>query len=176
MEKYPWTHSFLRALADTGVQRAACAASGVASSVVNARRKTDADFAEAYDQALEESIDLMDHAARSRALHGVEEPVIYQGQLTPVWERDADGQVVVDIVTGNPVQARNPDGSPKWLTVTKYSDALLMFVLKGNRRRLYGDKTEVTGANGGPIQMDEVKKASRIAALLALARDRKDIA
>lgn len=176
MEHYPWTHAFLKALSETGVISTAARAANVSTSAVSARRKQDPDFEEAFMQALEDSVDLLDHAARSRALHGTEEPVVYQGQLTPVLEVDADGQPVVDIVTGRAVQAKNPDGSPKWLTITKYSDGLLMFVLKGNRRRLYGDKTEVTGAGGGPIVMDEVKKASRIAALLALARDRKDIA
>jgi hypothetical protein len=176
MSNYPWTHAFLRALAECGVISTAAKAAGITSAAVSARRKADPGFEELFNQALEDSIDLLDNAVRSRALHGVEEPVVYQGQLTPIWETDANGQVVLDIVTGNPVQARNPDGSPKWLTITKYSDALLMFALKGNRRRLYGDKTEVGGFNGGPIVMDETKKASRIAALLALARDRKDIA
>jgi len=176
MEHYPWTHAFLKALAETGVISTAARAAHVSTSAVNARRKQDPDFEEAFMQAVEDSIDLLDHAARSRALHGVQEPVVYQGALTPVFEVDEDGQPVLDIVTGRAVQAKNPDGTPKFLTITKYSDSLLMFVLKGNRRRLYGDKTEVTGAGGGPIVMDETKKASRIAALLALARDRKDIA
>lgn len=171
-----WVNPFLRALAATGVVSSACKAAGVSSSAVRARRADDADFEEAYKQALEDSVDLLDHAARSRALHGVEEPVIYQGQLTPIWERDERGDVLIDIVTGAPIQARNPDGSLKFLTVTKYSDTLLMFVLKGNRRRLYGDKTELMGDNGQPIQIDTVKKASRIAALLEMARQRRELA
>ena len=175
MDNRTWINPFLKALAECGVISTAARAAGVTSAAVAARRRADPGFEEAFNQALEDSIDLLDHAVRSRALHGIEEPVVYQGQLTPIFERDEHGQVLLDVI-GNPVQARNPDGSPKWLTITKYSDALAIFVLKGNRRRLYGDKTEVTGANGGPIQMDEVKKASRIAALLAMARDRKDIA
>jgi hypothetical protein len=175
MTQRPWVQPFLRALASTGVVSTAAQAVGISSAAVAARRRQDPDFEEACLQALEDSIDLLDNAARSRALHGVEEPVIYQGQLTPVWEQDVSGQQVLDPATGSPVQARNADGSLKWLTVTKYSDALLMFVLKGNRRRLYGDRTEVTGADGGPIKLDETKKASRIAALLALAHGRKDL-
>ena len=170
-----WVNPFLTALAQTGVLRAAAAHAGVSTTAVYNRRKTDDDFAAAYEQAIEDSIDLLDHEARHRALHGVEEPVVYQGQLTPVFERDEQGDIVTSPVSGAPVQARNPDGTPKWLTVTKKSDSLLMFVLKGNRRRIYGDKTEVTGDAGGPIQIDEVKKASRIAALLALAATRKDL-
>jgi hypothetical protein len=176
MDKAVWTNQFLQVLAQCGVAREAARAAGVATTTVAARRKIDPDFEEAYLQALEDSVDLLDSAVRSRALHGIEEPVIYQGQLTPVWEVDADGQPLVDDITGRMIQARNPDGSLKYLTVTKYSDALAMFVLKGNRRRIYGDKTEVMGENGGAIKVDEVKKTSRIAALLAMARERKDIA
>ena len=170
-----WTHTFLRALAECGVQREAARVAGVSTAAVVARRKSDPDFEELFLQALEDSVDLLDNAVRSRALHGVEEPVVYQGQLTPVFERDADGEVVVDVATGRPVQAKNADGSPKWLTITKYSDSLAMFVLKGNRRRLYGDKTEIGNIDGKPLVIDETKKVSRIAALMAMAKDRKDL-
>ena len=57
-----------------------------------------------------------------------------------------------------------------------YSDGLLQFLLKGRRRNVFGDKTEVTGDGGGPLKfMDETKKISRMAALLELAKLRKDI-
>jgi len=57
-----------------------------------------------------------------------------------------------------------------------YSDSLLMFMLKGRRRAIYGDKQEITGKDGGALAFtDETKKASRIAALLELARTRKDV-
>jgi len=59
-------------------------------------------------------------------------------------------------------------------TVRKYSDGLAQFLLKGYRRRKFGDKQEITGADGGPLALiDDTKKAARIAALLALAKDRK---
>lgn len=57
-----------------------------------------------------------------------------------------------------------------------YSDGLLQFLLKGRRRSVFGDKTELTGKDGEPLKfMDETKKASRILALLELAKTRKDI-
>lgn len=37
-------------------------------------------------------------------------------------------------------------------TETTYSDALLVKVLAARRPELYGNKTEITGANGGPIE------------------------
>lgn len=59
-------------------------------------------------------------------------------------------------------------------TVRKYSDSLAQFLLKGYRRRKFGDKQEITGADGGPLStVDETAKAARIAALLALAKERK---
>lgn len=59
-------------------------------------------------------------------------------------------------------------------TVRKYSDSLAMFLLKGYRRRKFGDKQEVTGADGGPLALvDDTRKAARISALLALAQQRK---
>ncbi|MDD4986231.1 MAG: hypothetical protein PHQ43_10680 [Dehalococcoidales bacterium] len=38
-------------------------------------------------------------------------------------------------------------------TVRKYSDTLLIFLLKGAAPEKYREKTEITGAGGGPVQM-----------------------
>lgn len=38
----------------------------------------------------------------------------------------------------------------------KYSDSLLQFLLRGRRREVYGDRTEITGAGGGPIQLQAI--------------------
>lgn len=55
-----------------------------------------------------------------------------------------------------------------------YSDALLALLLKGRRKKVYADRTELTGADGGPVaQVDETAKAARVAQLLALAQQRK---
>src|SRR5262245_54629185 len=42
----------------------------------------------------------------------------------------------------------------------QYSDRLLEFLLKGRRREVFGDKTEVTGANGGPIETADITRPS----------------
>jgi len=57
-----------------------------------------------------------------------------------------------------------------------YSDALLSLFLKGRRKKVYADRTELTGADGGPVQqiVDETAKAARVAQLLAMAQQRKD--
>lgn len=54
-----------------------------------------------------------------------------------------------------------------------YSDALLALLLKGRRKDVFADRTELTGANGGPVAMDSPARAARAAALLKLAQARK---
>lgn len=40
------------------------------------------------------------------------------------------------------------------------SDTLLIFLLKGLRREVYGDKREISGPDGGPIPISPVEKLS----------------
>jgi hypothetical protein len=53
-------------------------------------------------------------------------------------------------------------------TVRKYSDTLLIFLLKGRRPAKYA-RFEVTGAGGGPIAVRTDDSPERLAALLELA-------
>lgn len=53
-----------------------------------------------------------------------------------------------------------------------YSDGLLQFILKGRRREVFGDKQEITGADGAPITIDSTTRATRIAQLMAIANKR----
>lgn len=51
----------------------------------------------------------------------------------------------------------------------RYSDNLLMFMLKGERPEKFKDRTELTGAKGGPIQLEAMttdQRRSRIQELL----------
>lgn len=173
MSRYaPWVKPFLDHLRTSCNVAGSCRAAGVSHTAVYTLRDKDADFAAAWDDALEESYDHLEAEARRRAFEGVEEPVVYQGQLTPVWERNPDGTVVKDD-EDNWVQAKNPDGSPKFLTVKKYSDGLAQFLLKGYRRRKFGEKLELTGKDGGPVAIDETARAARVAQLMAVAEQRK---
>jgi len=187
-----WVVPFLRALAVGCTVVDACAHAGISSASAYNLRKTDADFAEAWRLALEDSTDELERVARSRAIHGTQEPVVYQGQLTPVFERDENGDIVMDErevpgvnKDGEPVvrveqvprQARNPDGSLRWLTITKHDNGLLQFMLKGRRKDVFGtDRTEVTGRDGAPLQVDDVARRARIAAIVAAAQDRAKLA
>jgi hypothetical protein len=187
-----WVHPFLQALGSGCTVSESATAAGISSTTAYKLRKADADFAEAWLLALEDSADVLEREARRRAIDGVEEPVVYQGQLTPVWQYGDDGQVLTepydtlvrdkdgDMVTKveqRPVQARNADGSLKWLTIRKPSDALLALMLKGRRKEVFGtDRTELTGRDGAPLQVDDVARRARIAAIVAAAKERSELA
>lgn len=57
--------------------------------------------------------------------------------------------------------------------VRKYSDSLLTLLLKGRRKEVFADRVEHTGADGGPVMTDDTARATRIAHLVELARQRK---
>lgn len=166
----PWVHPFLDHLKTSGNMAESCRAVGVKYGAMMAMKQRDADFAAAVDEALEESYDALEAEARRRAFEGVHEPIVHQGRLSFVTERylDDEGNEQYRMVL-------DANGQPIPLTVRKYSDSLMQFLLKGYRRRKFGDKQEITGADGGPLQVaDESKRAARVAQLMALAQRRKD--
>ena len=118
---------------------------------------------------MEEGVDRAEQEAFRRGVVGFEEPVVHQGRLSYLYERyvDPDGKEAYRPVIGD-------DGQPVPLTVRKHSDAMLTLVLKGRRKAYSTDRTELTGADGGPVQqVDETTKAARVAQLLAMAQARK---
>lgn len=168
---YDWKAIFLAELRKLPVTSYAARAAGVDRSTVHKTRDRHEDFRLAMDEAMEEGIDKAEAEMLRRAVEGVRKPVIHKGQLTYQLEPyiDAEGKEQVRYM-------RDADGNLVPLTTQEYSDGLLQFALKGRRRGVYGDRTEIAGDGGGPLKfMDETKKASRIAALLELARTRKDI-
>lgn len=182
---YPnWVHPFLVNLERTGNVSRSAQLAGVTGGAAYQKRKTDGDFAAAWDQAIEDHTDRCEEELTRRAF-GYEEPVVYQGQLTPVWQRDAHGEVIqypVEVLDSKgevqvmraPRQARNADGSLRWLTVTKFSDALLLARVKAYRKRYSTERTELTGADGGAVATTSTARAARVAHLLDLAQRRKD--
>ena len=167
---YPaWAMPFLDHLRESANIAASARAVGVSSSAAYGLRERDADFRASWDEALEDAFDMLEAEARRRAFQGVEEPVVYQGSMqwkTRQWI-DEDGEEHWEYL-------RDAQGNRIPLTVTKYSDSLAQFLLKGYRRRKFGDKTEITGADGGALVIDDTARASRIAQLMALANTRKE--
>lgn len=177
---FDWKPAFLAALREVPVLRHGCDVTGVDRSTVLKARKADPAFNEAIEEAMEAGVDKAEQEAFRRAVVGFEEPVIHQGAMTPRMAPvfDAEGNPVIDELTGAQRWAPVLDerGQPVFLTVRKHSDTLLSLVLKGRRKKVYADRTELTGVDGGPVATaDATQRAARAATLLKLAEARKAI-
>ena len=176
---YEWKPAFLAALRVVPVVARACEAAGIERTTAYKAREADECFAKAWDDAMEHGIDLAEAEAFRRAVQSYEEPVVYQGQMTPRMAPVFDeltGLPVIDEITKTQKWAPVLDdqGRPIPLTVRKHSDALLTVILKGRRKKVYAERTELTGADGGPVAtMDEATRSARAAQLLAAAAARK---
>lgn len=137
--------AYLDGLKRHGNRSRAAREASMTLATVKAWRKRDEQFAEAEDLALEEAADMLEEAARERAVEGKEE-----------YFYDKDG---------NLTRKR-----------TVYSDSLLSKLLDGALPHKYAQrvKSEITGAEGGPIKLeDETSAAARMASILEAARQRK---
>ncbi len=131
---------FLAELAKDGNVSRSSLVAGIPPRTVYARKDSDPEFAAAWRAALEEHADSLEAAARLRAVEGTDKGVWHQGVLV---------------------------GTEK-----QYSDSLLLAMLKAKRKREYGDasKIELTGADGGPVAIEETPTqiARKIAFALAI--------
>jgi hypothetical protein len=175
---FDWRPAFLEALRHMPVVRHACRAVDINRSTAYDARNADKDFAAAWDDAMAEGVDRAEQAAFQRAVDGFEEPVIDKGKLAYRYERYTVTHTHAE--TGEEVEeekwrmALDANGQPIPLTIRKHSDALLALVLKGRRKEVYADRTELTGANGQPVEVDQTVRAARVSQLLAMAKARKD--
>ena len=108
--------AFLAELAERGNVSEACAAADIGRTTAYEWRADDATFAAEWDAALDQAADLMEREAYRRAVEGVDEPVY--GSL------------------GNNM------GTGEVGTIRKYSDTLLIFLLKGARPEKFRERTE----------------------------------
>src|SRR5215469_13250151 len=99
---------FLEALAETGSVSTATAAAGTSRTRAYELRKADPIFASAWQEAEEVAVDRLEDEARRRALQGVPEPLVSAGKLV-----------------------RDDEGKP--ISVRRYSDNLLLALLKAHR-------------------------------------------
>lgn len=193
-----WITPYLKAIASGSTHSEACDAAGCAYGTPRSRAKTDPDFRAALEDAHEASADVLEREARRRAIDGVEEPVIYKGEPTYLYEVDEAGNTIYDIVQQEvpdfesgaiklvpvkmPRKKLDANGQPMILTVRKPSDTLLALLLKGRRPEVFGtERTQLSGPGGGPIETAEIagdanKRAARLAALVRMAEERKRLA
>lgn len=115
---------FLQVLADTCSPKQACAVVGIARSSAYHHREKDLEFAAQWDAAVAEALDAVLEESYRRAVVGVNEPVVYQGDIS----KDADGKPV---------------------TVTKYSDRLLELLMKWRYPEQMADRLRVRSDGSG---------------------------
>lgn len=124
-----WKALFLANLAETGNVKLAADGAKVSRQSAYNHREDNKDFAARWDSAVDEAMDLLEAEARRRAVVGVDDPVIYEGKLCGVWVDDK----------GRQVSENTPGATLIPLTVKKYSDTLLIFLLKGGRPQKFRD-------------------------------------
>ncbi|WP_419729538.1 hypothetical protein [Lichenicola sp.] len=117
---------FLNTLGKTGNASAACRASGLSRRQLNMLKQRDPVFATAYSEALDEAADVLEAEAWRRALEGIPHPVMKAGQ--PVFDQS----------TGEAV------------TVQRYSDPLLVLLLRGCKPAKFAQRTAASGAAPDP--------------------------
>lgn len=118
-EKEHWQDIFLRTLAETGNVKRACRAAKVDRSTAYRLRKANLGFQDAWDEAMEIAVGLLEDEAWRRAREGVLEPVYYKGD--------------------------------KVGSLRKYSDTLLIFLLKAHNPAKYRENIDIT-SGGQPIK------------------------
>lgn len=135
--------AFCAALAETGIVAKACKAVDISRMTAYGWRDDIPEFAAAWDKALKVGITALEDEAHRRAFEGVDEGVYHQG-------------VLMD-------------------TQKKYSDTLAIFLLKAHAPDKYRERAamELTGKDGGPLQLDDATRSARVAQLLAIAQQRK---
>lgn len=114
-----------------GIVGDACRAAKVSRSLVYKTKEENKTFKKDWEDALEDAADTLEHEAIRRARDGVREPVIYKGMPSIFW-----------MLEGRPVPEGTEGAVPIPLSVTKYSDKLLMFLLVGNRPSKYRQKVD----------------------------------
>lgn len=132
---------FLKSFADVGIVLPACEAAGISRSTYYKWRDLYEEFDIACEEALQEAIDRAEMELRTRAVQGIEEPVLFKGE--PVWKRDPNtGDILLD-----------DDFNPIPFTINRRSDRLLEIYMKAQRQQ-YRDKgaMEISGPGGGAIE------------------------
>ena len=95
-----WKCKYLTSLASTGVVRYSAKQAGISVKTVNRHRKADPAFDAGCNAAIEESCEVLELAARKRAVRGVSKPV-YQGGIQVGSVREYSDTLLIFLMKGN---------------------------------------------------------------------------
>lgn len=161
--------AFCAALAETCRVDKACKAVGISRVSAYKWREAMPDFKAAWDNAIKVGITALEDEAHRRAFEGVAEPVVHQGNFTPLFEeeRDANGEVVLGEDGKPKLRPRlDENGEPMVASVRKYSDTLAIFLLKAHAPDKYRERSSVDlNAKVALDSMSEAELAAELAAL-----------
>lgn len=151
-----WMNRFLEALSLMPNVAAAYRSARISKPMVYLERKNNEAFREAWDDALEQGVALLERIAHERATIGEKKRVVRT--LT----KTVDGKVV-----------ETTEAVEETLVV---SNAMLIFLLKAHKPKTYRERVEHrhTGADGeGPVQVEVYRKPTRdrMLELVDLARE-----
>jgi len=127
---HPKKRAFLAAYAQLGCVSRAAEAAGCSRNSHYNWLENDRDYRAAFAQAEQIAGDVLEAEALRRAVHGIQEPVIHHGRQCFRYVDE----------NGNDVPADQSDARKIPLTVTRYSDTMLIFLMKGRMPHKYGDR------------------------------------
>lgn len=153
---HPWQAAFLEALALMPNVSAACQRVGVSRPRVYQVRESDPAFAEAWANAVDVGVDLLERIAHARATTG--EPKVTTRRTV----KKEGGKVVEEVEVVE--------------ETTLISNALLIFLLKAHRPTMYRERIDHRhlGPDGaGPVQVEVYREPTRerMLELAALAQE-----
>lgn len=85
-----WKPKFLNALRERGIVKDACSAAGVNRATAYRNRDADAEFAQEWQDALDEAADELEREAWRRAVDGTDKPITFQGEVTGSYKEYSD--------------------------------------------------------------------------------------
>lgn len=113
-------------------------------------------FSQAWESAIEDGVDGLEAVAFHRATHGIDEPVIHQGQLMyrrqPLTKAELTRASEHDLEVVGELE-RDENGDPIPLTVRKPSDRMLEILLKAHRPNKYRENVEVKHSIEGGVMV-----------------------
>ncbi len=137
--------AFCAALSEACNVGKACKAIGISRSTAYAWRDADPAFAADWDAAMKVGITALEDEAHRRAFDGCDKPLVHQGQFTPLYERDASGNLVFegDGELKKPRMLLDENGQPRYATMKEYSDTLAIFLPKAHDPAKYREQLKI---------------------------------
>ena len=136
--------TFLEALRETCNVTRAAEAAGVSRQTIYNWREKDPEFEAQVKAAKVKAVEALEDEAHRRAFEGIEEPIVSPRHGVIGYTR-------------------------------VYSDRLAEFLLKAHAPQKYRERTslELTGKDGGPVQLDVAQREARLAQIVATAAARQ---